>query len=188
MNTQTSSPRGYQGYVTEKIANPPISNPYPTYGAAPSIDATYASGADSSEYGYATVPVPQVPTCANYVLCPTCPLGYYCAATVAPTFASSTKYGVVPTGIIESIYSTAIVPQSYLPPGCPDVIRTVTVTQTKDIYRIYNTCGTDPYPLISSFIMPTVTVSQCDTSTPSPIFYAAPSTELPSSSEYISSI
>ncbi|KAK6340930.1 hypothetical protein TWF696_009243 [Orbilia brochopaga] len=184
VDTTTSPLQGYGGYATKETANPPMENPYPTYGATPSIDATYVSGSDSPGYGYATVPVPAVPTCANYVLCPTCPLGYYCASTVEPTFASSTKYGVVPTGIIESVYSTEIVPQSYLPPGsCPDVVRTVTVTKTRDIYRIYNTCGTDPYPLVSSFIVPTVTVTQCDTSVPDPIAYTSPVSEVPSSSD-----
>ncbi|KAK6528816.1 hypothetical protein TWF694_004049 [Orbilia ellipsospora] len=158
------TPTSRSAYRPGGTANPAMSNP--TYYSPlpnPSIDATYVKTTENPIYESATIPVPEVPTCANYALCPTCPSGYYCLSTIEPTFASSTKYGVIPTGIIESVYSTRILPPHYGASDlCPSATETVTVTETRDVYRIYNTCGDNPYIILSSFALPTVTITQCD--------------------------
>ncbi|KAF3113015.1 hypothetical protein TWF706_010024 [Orbilia oligospora] len=164
----SKSPRPYKAGGT---ANPPMSNPYPIYTSqlgVPTVDGAYVTAPGNSGDGSASVPAPGLPTCASYVLCPTCPLGYYCASIVSPTIAPSTYYGVAPTGAIEPVYSTTIVLPPYTPsPSCPNTVRTVTVTKTRDIYRIYNICAPDPYAILTSFVVPTTTISQCDPETPS---------------------
>ncbi|KAK6534428.1 hypothetical protein TWF281_005754 [Arthrobotrys megalospora] len=179
-SSTTKVPKTYQ---TGGTANPPMSNPYPVYTSqpgTPTIDGTYATAPENPGYGPASVPAPELPTCAGYVLCPTCPLGYYCVSTVAPTAVPSIYYGVAPTGAVESVYSTTVVSPPYIsPPSCPGATQTVTVTTTRDVFRIYNICATDPYAILTSLIIPTVTVTQCDPSTPSP-YIPSP---LPSSSD-----
>ncbi|KAK6361774.1 hypothetical protein TWF730_005490 [Orbilia blumenaviensis] len=164
-------------YKTGGTANPPMSNPYPGYttrSGTPSIDGTYVTPPGAPEYKYASVPAPELPTCAGYVLCPTCPLGYYCASIFSPTAAPSTYYGVASTGVIEQAYSTTIIsPPYYTQSNCPNTTKTVTVTTTRDFYRIYNICATDPYAILTSFIIPTATVTQCNPKTPPPYPQAA---------------
>ncbi|EPS43919.1 hypothetical protein H072_2175 [Dactylellina haptotyla CBS 200.50] len=168
--TSSASSLGeYGSYSTVGTANPQLSNPYFGYGSqipSSNIGSAYVTNSANTGYESATVPAPAVPTCAGYILCPTCPLGYYCVATAEPSFAYSTKYGTVPTGIVESVYSTAIIPPSYTPQSlCPGP-KTVTVTKTRDVFHIYNTCGIDPYAILSSFTIPTVTITQCNPTNP----------------------
>ncbi|KAK6350989.1 hypothetical protein TWF718_004167 [Orbilia javanica] len=165
----SSTKKGLKPYKTEGNPNPPISNvanPYPAStpkSRDPTIDGVYVTAPRNLGYGPTSVSAPGLPTCASYVLCPACPLGYYCISTVATTVAASTYYGVAPTGVVEPVYSTSIVSSpSISPPKCPKPVRTVTMTKTRDIYRIYNICAPDPYAILTSFIIPTATISRCD--------------------------
>ncbi|KAK6502893.1 hypothetical protein TWF481_007933 [Arthrobotrys musiformis] len=166
VRSTSSSTKGPKPYKTGGTANPPLSNPYPastSRSRMPTVDGAYVTAPGKPRYGSASVSAPGLPTCAGYVLCPTCPLGYYCTSTVSPTVAPSKYYGVAPTGIVEPIYSTTIVLPPYTPlPSCPDPIKTVTITKTRDIYRLYNICAPDPYAILTSFIIPTATITRCD--------------------------
>ncbi|KAK6521284.1 hypothetical protein TWF506_001508 [Arthrobotrys conoides] len=185
VRSYSSTTKNPKPYRTGGTAKPPISNPYPLYTSqlgTPTIDGTYVTAPENPGYGFASLPAPGLPTCASYVLCPTCPLGYYCASIVSPTVAPSTYYGVAPTGVVEPVYSTTVIlPLNTPPSSCPTTVRTVTMTKTRDIYRLYNICAPDPYAVLTSFVIPTVTISQCDPETPPP--YTQPTSASTSSSD-----